>query len=432
MFKFDGVVEQLVREMAHDELGGLSPDGVDDRLSGCQRIRSAVAAYEARLIRHGEVLAERMGLRPASVAHLSATLGVSAREARATVKVAEALKAVPAAEEALSAGQITAGHADVLARRLPAEHREAAAVDPDLIRAACCQSVDGFRRSVDEFVRVQSGDLDGAERARRRHDRRRASVFTDDDGMVRFDALLPPDTGALVSAQLGRIQDGMYRDVHEAHYTAGQRAADSFVEMARQAAGGGGVALAGWVGTNDATGEDGASGDGTPSVRNWRRTRTEMVVLVDHRWLSGQLDDAMEDGRLPRCEIPGVGELAPATARRLACEAAIIPMVMGGSSQPLDVGRRRYRVTPAQRLALVVRDGGCVWPGCDHPPAWCEAHHLDEWLRDDGPTDLVNLALLCSRHHHDVHEGGRVLEQDDQGGWQVRLGLPPPRAPTAA
>ena len=79
-----------------------------------------------------------------------------------------------------------------------------------------------------------------------------------------------------------------------------------------------------------------------------------------------------------------------------------------GRSKPLDVGRRRYR-----------------------PPSWCEAHHLDEWFRDDGPTDLVNLALLCSRHHHDVHECGRILEQDEQGQWQIKLGLPPPRAPAA-
>lgn len=158
-----------------------------------------------------------------------------------------------------------------------------------------------------------------------------------------------------------------------------------------------------------------------------------MVVTVDLAWLTGQVDAAADEGVLPRCEIPGVGELAPATARRLACEAAIIPMVMGGASQPLDVGRRRYRITRAQRLALVGRDGGCVWPGCDRPPGWCEAHHLDEWLRDDGPTDLANLVLLCSRHHHDVHEGGRVLERSDgeQGPWQVRLGLPPPRAPAA-
>ncbi|MBT6063955.1 MAG: DUF222 domain-containing protein [Actinobacteria bacterium] len=409
MFRFDGEVEKLVGEMAHEELGDLSTDGVDSRLVRCQHLKSAVSAYEARLIRHGETLVEHMGMRPASAAHLSAKLGVSAREARATVKVAEALKAVPAAEDALAAGEITTGHVDILARCLPVEHRRAAAVEPGLIEAARGQSVDRFRRTVDDFVRAQSGDLDGAERARRQHERRRASVFTDDDGMVRIDAVLPPETGAVVSSQLGRIQDEMHRGSAQVFSTAGQRAADALVEMARRAAGG----------------VSGRSSSGS--------ARTEMVVTVDLAWLTGQVDAAADEGVLPRCEIPGMGELAPATARRLACEAAIIPMVMGGASQPLDVGRRRYRITPAQRLALVVRDGGCVWPGCDRPPGWCEAHHLDEWLRDDGPTDLANLALLCSRHHHDVHEGGRVLEQSDgeQGPWQVRLGLSPPRAPAA-
>jgi len=110
-------------------------------------------------------------------------------------------------------------------------------------------------------------------------------------------------------------------------------------------------------------------------------------------------------------------------------EAAIIPMVMGGESQPLDVGRRRYRTTSARKRALVVRDRGCVWPGCDRPPGWCQAHHLNEWLRGDGPIDLDNLALLCARHHHDVHDGGRRLQRDESGTWQVHLDLPPPRTP---
>ncbi|HIM85069.1 MAG TPA: DUF222 domain-containing protein [Acidimicrobiia bacterium] len=74
---------------------------------------------------------------------------------------------------------------------------------------------------------------------------------------------------------------------------------------------------------------------------------------------------------MPRCEIPDVGDLAPVTARRPACDAAIIPMVLGGASQPLDVGRRRYRINPAQQRAQVVRDGGSVWTGCDRPPGWC-------------------------------------------------------------
>jgi 5-methylcytosine-specific restriction protein A len=54
--------------------------------------------------------------------------------------------------------------------------------------------------------------------------------------------------------------------------------------------------------------------------------------------------------------------------------------------------------------ALVVRDGGCVAPGCDRPPGWCEVHHKVPWSQD-GPTDLANCELRCWRHHRAVHEG---------------------------
>jgi hypothetical protein len=77
----------------------------------------------------------------------------------------------------------------------------------------------------------------------------------------------------------------------------------------------------------------------------------------------------------------------------------------GAPSQPLEVGRSNRVVPAAQRAALAIRDGGCVFPGCERPLAWCEAHHLRHWLQG-GPTDLANLALLCRAHHRAVHEGG--------------------------
>jgi HNH endonuclease len=83
-------------------------------------------------------------------------------------------------------------------------------------------------------------------------------------------------------------------------------------------------------------------------------------------------------------------------------------------SLPLDVGRASRVVHPAQRTALAVRDGGCVFPGCDRPLEWCEAHHLLHWL-DGGPTDLANLALLCRAHHRAVHEGGWRLIRGPDG-----------------
>ena len=95
--------------------------------------------------------------------------------------------------------------------------------------------------------------------------------------------------------------------------------------------------------------------------------------------------------------------LSPSAVRRLACEAGIVPMVLGARSEVLDLGHTQRLFTPAQRRALAHRDQGCSYPGCTVPPMWCEAHHVTHWLHG-GPTDLCNGALLCGRHHTVVHQ----------------------------
>ncbi|MEV0794775.1 DUF222 domain-containing protein [Kribbella sp. NPDC050459] len=94
--------------------------------------------------------------------------------------------------------------------------------------------------------------------------------------------------------------------------------------------------------------------------------------------------------------------LSAGTIRRLACDANIIPLVLGSNSEPLDVGRRVRLVTGAMRRALDARDRGCVV--CGAPPIMCDAHHLISWI-DGGDTKVDNLALLCRRHHVDLHRG---------------------------
>lgn len=94
--------------------------------------------------------------------------------------------------------------------------------------------------------------------------------------------------------------------------------------------------------------------------------------------------------------------LSAAAIRRLACDAKVIPLVLGSNSEPLDVGRSERLVTRAMRRALNARDRGCVV--CGAPPIQCDAHHLHSWL-DGGATAIWNLALLCRRHHIDLHAG---------------------------
>ena len=115
--------------------------------------------------------------------------------------------------------------------------------------------------------------------------------------------------------------------------------------------------------------------------------------------------------------------LAPETVRRLACDAALIPVVLGGAGEVLDLGRTVRLFTPAQTKRLWLRDGGCSYPGCGMPPQWTDAHHLTHWA-DGGSSDLANAALLCQRHHTIVHTrryAGRLVQA--QAGTRVEWDL---------
>ena len=133
-----------------------------------------------------------------------------------------------------------------------------------------------------------------------------------------------------------------------------------------------------------------AAADGVPTT-----DKAKVVVLID-------LDTLTSD-------VPGSGTtltgevLSPGAVRRMACDAQIVPAVLGASSEPLDLGRTRRLFTRGQRLALTLRDRGCTYPGCTVPATWCDAHHLTHWARG-GPTTLTNAALLCPRHHTHVHD----------------------------
>jgi hypothetical protein len=129
-------------------------------------------------------------------------------------------------------------------------------------------------------------------------------------------------------------------------------------------------------------------------------------------------------------------------ARRLACEAGMIPAVLGGQSQPLDLGRTRRFHSRAQRIAIGLRDGGCTAEGCDWPPGLCHVHHELPWSRG-GRTTVEDGRLLCPRHHARAHDpsyrcptcpaarsptpGGRRPTEDHQCG-QVRSRRPPLKA----
>jgi hypothetical protein len=121
---------------------------------------------------------------------------------------------------------------------------------------------------------------------------------------------------------------------------------------------------------------------------------TTLIVTIDY--------DRLRDGL--GVALVGDTPITAGQARRLACTANLLPAVLGGASEVLDLGRTRRLFSPAQRKALAIRDRTCRAAGCDIPAAWCEAHHATQpWTRG-GRTDLDDGLLLCSWHHHRAHD----------------------------
>ena len=161
---------------------------------------------------------------------------------------------------------------------------------------------------------------------------------------------------------------------------------------------------------------------GTEMLPDSHGATPRVVVTVEHDTLVrqvGQDDPTALAGNL----VDFTGSLSIGAIRRLACDAEVLPVVLGSRSQILDVGRAQRLVTTALWQGLVVRDRHCAFPGCTRPPIACDAHHVRHW-GDGGHTALDNLVLLCRTHHTLIHTTP----------WEVRLHpldrrpefLPPP------
>jgi len=250
-------------------------------------------------------------------------------------------------------------------------------------------------------------DEDGAEpRDQIRRQRRALKLIPQSDGMVRLVWDMPPETAGLVRAGIDALVGEQLRAardrVAESLETDGiadtddrtmpQRRADAAEALLRHAI------------SCDRAGGDRPGGD-------------RPVVTVVVRMTLDQLVDG-----LGAAQIDGVDAgISATTARILAAEANIIPAVLGGAGEVLDLGRARRLFSPAQRHALAEQYGGCAFPGCEHPPSYTEAHHIRWWSRG-GATDLANGVPLCSFHHHRVHDDGWEIDMRDR----VPYFIPPP------
>jgi hypothetical protein len=197
--------------------------------------------------------------------------------------------------------------------------------------------------------------------------------------MTVMNGMFDPEGGTVVETALDAEMSQTARDPEDTR-TRAQRRADALVEILRR-----------YLDSSD-----------RPVVGG---ERPHLTVVTDLGTLERRTGAPVE--------LSSGGEISPESLRRIACDASVSRVITNGRSEPLDVGRRTPVVPASLRRALVVRDGGCRFPGCDRPASWCDAHHVVHWA-DGGHTKLSNLVLLCRRHHRLTHEGFRVDMIDGQ------------------
>ena len=253
-------------------------------------------------------------------------------------------------------------------------------------------------RRILTHVAPDAGDADEEARLQRAERNAREQRFLTlspvGDGRVRLRGILDSESAGVLAAAIDPLCKPEHTTAEMAATgearTPGQRRADALVDVCR-------LALAG--------GRLPDNGGDRPQV-----AVTAQFDVLRQELGPGQLDTG--------------DPVSAETVRRLACDARILPFVFDGDSQILDAGRSRRLVGGVQRRALIVRDRGCTFPGCDRPARWCDAHHMTPWSQD-GSTDLSEVALLCGYHHQVIH---------GDTGWEIRPGpggrpefLPPAR-----
>lgn len=268
-----------------------------------------------------------------------------------------------------------------------------------------------------------------------------------------LDSATPPSEGGVFAEADGRGPAGEHGERGEspdAHgrRTLGERRAQALLDLAGEAYTRGGLNItdqesASGADCDDAdTGEGGATspGDGDagagglfapeagddekPTPPAWGRRESEggeriaLTLTVDVETLRRRLDEqrSPEQGDLTLALLGENTYLRPETARRLACDAELIPAVMGSDGLPLDVGRKHRIVPPHIRHALYLRDHHCAHPGCRRRARKCHAHHVLHWI-DGGETCLLNCVLLCSYHHGLQHRSGWEIVMIDGMPW---------------
>jgi hypothetical protein len=294
--------------------------------------------------------------------------GISVRTAQDQVRVGRALLDYPRIAEAMCQGRLSYSKVRAITRVVTPE------TEATLIDLALAVPTSQVERVVAGRRRVEVSETGAAHKARY------LETYDDEDGSVVGMFRLDPDEGAALRAAL-TLGKEILRDQKRSAERSGANAEPQADDCSPEA-------LRPKVSNADALAlmvETMLAADHHTDI-----SRHERTLVVVH--LEGE-----------KAHLHDGPDLSAETAKRMSCDACVCGVLLR-DLETLDLGRTQRLPNRAQRRALMVRDGGCRFPGCTER-RYVEAHHVRHWI-DGGPTDLDNLLLLCWLHHHAVHEGG--------------------------
>ena len=419
-------------ELAADAAGSGAWVGADRRraLAGLDRLAGTLATARAALVtaEHRAQTAVGIGDRDFLAARARATR-TGLGEARREVRQAETLAAMPAVAAAVGDGRVPLAHVDVLGRVAEGAGERAATelsrpeTQDRLVRLAERSSLREFAAAAARLVAsFDPAGLEASSAAQRR---------------ARFLVMSRQPEGTYLRGRLDNLSAEVLRTAIAAvgmapddDRTKPQADADALVALAERAVSGMAGVRARRAAPSGALLPD-VEQDAADARVSGVAARPAVSLLLPaetfvelQRLQRARAGRGAQVGELDECRAvePAVLEdgtpLAMSELARMLCDSEVGRIVVSADGVPMDLGQTQRLYTGQQRRAVIVRDRCCAWNGCDVPAAYCEVHHIRWWDRDRGATSVENGVLLCSHHHHVVHQ----LDLDI-----ARLGRPPGR-----
>ncbi len=351
--------------VAFGDIASLSDAGLGVELSLLGRYESRLAARKAKLLAE---LSRRSSSADAQQVVVGELL-ISKREAKKEVEAANQLESLPQTTGALESGDITAGHAKLIAQTAA----DGKIVEGELVDKAKTERFDDFAKTVRQHQNEQA-DKDGVSILERQRKKRFAKAFeSPETGMLVLNAQFDQITGAKIMAALTAKEGKLWRNENPTkRSTPQQRKADALAELILEQ---------------------------TSNGNNRSSLGTNLLVIADFDVIKQQLHNL---------QLANGSPITNQALRELAVDANILPAIFNNKTQRLWLGRSQRSASDAQRIALTARDKHCI--GCGTDPLWCRAHHIKYWSHG-GATDFDNLTLVCDRCHHKIHDHGWQIHQ---------------------